>query len=86
MSTGTSEPEEAPNGGRRPKTVPVPRDAAGPSEPKEKGSDRDSGEPDFAADSYQADGHRTIPPGPAEEENSKEHDDRGLTTDTGSSD
>lgn len=85
MSNGTNGPEKGSNDGR-PKMTPVPRDAVRPSELKDKESGRDPGEPDFAADSYQATGHPAIPPGPAEEDNRKEHDDRGLTTDTGPSD
>lgn len=86
MGTGTNEPEETPNEGRGPQTTPVPRDAAAPLLPKEKELAPHPGAPDFAADSYQASGHPAIPPGPAEEDNRRDHDDRGLTTDTGPSD
>lgn len=86
MSTGMNEPEEPVNDGSRPKAIPDPGHAAGPAGPKENGSDRAGGQPESATGNDPADGHRTITPGPAEEENRREADDRGLTTDTGSSD
>ncbi len=48
--------------------------------------DRDADHPDAASDSHQAERPHTITPGPAEEEDRREHDNRGLTTDTESSD
>lgn len=86
MSTQMNEPEEPLNDGSRPKAIPVTGHPTGPTTPKEVGSDLDGGHPEAATDIDPADGHRTITPGPAEEENRREADDRGLTTDTGSSD
>lgn len=85
MSTGPNEPEEIPNDGS-PKTTPIPRDAPRPLAPKEKESAPISGEPEIDTDNYQASGRPVISPGPAEEDNGKDHDDRGLTTHTGPSD
>ncbi|MEW1809052.1 hypothetical protein, partial [Pseudarthrobacter sp. NPDC080039] len=48
------------------------------------GTDRVGGQP--AANFDPEERHPTITPGPAEEEDRQEVDDRGLTTDTGSSD
>lgn len=48
--------------------------------------ERDAGYADDASAGYQADRPYTIAPGPAEEEDRREHDDRGLTTDAESSD
>jgi hypothetical protein len=86
MSTGTNEPEEAVNDRNRPGTASVPEHAAAQAESNDNGADSDAGNPDLAAESYPAGGSPTIVPGPAEEEDRREHDDRGLITDTGSSD
>ena len=86
MSTRMNELEETLNDGSRPKAMPVTGHPAGPAGPKDGGSNREGGHPEAVTGSDPADGHRTITPGPAEEENRREADDRGLTTDTGSSD
>jgi len=85
MDNGSNKPEGAGNGENLPGAAPVPRDAA-PSDRTENGQEPDAGRPDTGTGSYQADGHRTIAPGPAEEADLAEPDSRGLTTDTGSSD
>ncbi|MEC5181519.1 hypothetical protein RCH07_002888 [Arthrobacter sp. CG_A4] len=86
MSTGTNKSDEAVTDRSRTEATPVPGQAADPADPKENGSDRDPGQPSTPAGGHESEGSRTIPPGPAEEEDRREHDDRGLTTDTGSSD
>ena len=86
MNTRMNELEETLNDGSGPKAIPVTGHPAGPAGPKKNGSDRDGGQPEAATDNDPATGHQTITPGPAEEENRREADDRGLTTDTGSSD
>ncbi|MCB5290982.1 haloacid dehalogenase type II [Arthrobacter sp. SO3] len=67
-------------------TAPVPGHTAAPAAPKAKGTDRATRHPDTAAETHPTEGFPTIAAGPAEEEDRREHDDRGLTTDTGSSD
>lgn len=86
MSTGSNELEEAVNDRNSPGTAPVPGHAAAPADRKENGPDRDANHLDATPKTYSTEGSPTIAPGPAEEENRREHDDRGLTTDTGSSD
>jgi hypothetical protein len=86
MNPGMNEPEEAANDGSRPEATPVPGNAAEPADPKKNGTDRDGDQRGSTANHDPDAGYRTITPGPAEEEDSREADDRGLTTDTGSSD
>lgn len=86
MDTGSNKPEEARNDENRPGATPVPRDAVGPADRTENGRKPEAARPDSGTGSYQADGHRTTAPGPAEEADQEEPDGRGLTTDTGSSD
>jgi 2-haloacid dehalogenase len=78
--------ELAPFLDNNPRTTPVPGQAAIPAGPKENTLDRDAGHPDTAAETYPAEGSPTITPGPAEADDRRGHDDRGLVTDTGSSD
>jgi hypothetical protein len=86
MNTGMNEPEEAANNGSREEATPAPGNAADAVEPKNNGTDRDGGQAESAANHGPEERHPTITPGPAEEEDRREADDRGLTTDTGSSD
>jgi hypothetical protein len=82
MSTGSNEAEEASKDHDSPGTAPAAGHAAAPAEPKANAPEREAGHPD----TFPAEGAPTIAPGPAEEEDQREHDDRGLTTDAGSSD
>lgn len=86
MNTGMNEPEGAVDDGSRPQAAPVPAHASDPADTKDNGAGRDGSQPDASTGGDQAAGHPTITPGPAEEEDRREADDRGLTTDTGSSD
>ncbi|MBT2596862.1 hypothetical protein [Arthrobacter sp. ISL-72] len=79
MSTEHNEPEDIVNDGVEDETNPVPRD-----KPATQGSGRHAGPGPVDARPGETDG--TKPPGPAEEQNSKSADDRGLTTEPSSSD
>jgi hypothetical protein len=85
MSTGTNESEETVNDRNSPGTL-APGHAAVPAKPEANGPEPVAGHPVTAPETYPAEGDPTIAPGPAEEEDRREHDDRGLTTDAGSSD
>jgi hypothetical protein len=86
MNTGSNETEEAATDGNSSRTAPAAGHAAAPAEPEAKAPEREAGHRDTGPETYPAEGAPTIAPGPAEEEDQREHDDRGLTTDAGSSD
>jgi hypothetical protein len=85
MSTGTNESEETVND-RNSRGSLAPGPAPVPANPKANGPEPVVGHPVTAPETYPAVGAPTIAPGPAEEEDRREPDDRGLTTDAGSSD
>ena len=86
MSTGSNETEEAGKGRNSAGAAPAAGHVAASAEPKVNAREPGAGLSDTAPDTYPAEGAATIAPGPAEEEDQREHDDRGLTTDAGSSD
>jgi hypothetical protein len=86
MNNGSNETEEAAKDRNSPVTAPAAGHAAGPAEPEATAPEREAGHPDTGPETYPAEGAPTVAPGPAEEEDQREPDDRGLTTDAGSSD
>jgi hypothetical protein len=86
MSTGSNETEEAAKDRNSPGTAPAAGHAAAPAERKANAPEREAGHSDTAPETYPTEGAPTVAPGPAEEEDQREPDDRGLTTDAGSSD
>lgn len=86
MSTDSNETGEAAKDRNSPGTAPAAGHAAAQGEPKANAPKREAGHPDPAPETYSTEGAPTVAPGPAEEDDQREHDDRGLTTDAGSSD